>query len=74
MKNFVISCCRFPVHVVTCDACVCVCVCAGEQVVSPSVDPRGGVRRARGAGHGGAVPRLRDARPAQYVLRDRHQR
>lgn len=46
----------------------------GEQVVPGAVDARGGERRARGAGHRRAVPGLRHARPAQHVLRDRHQR
>lgn len=41
----------------------------GSGTCAPFSSPGGGVRRARGAGHGGAVHGLRDARPQSHVRR-----
>ena len=41
-----------------------------EQELPAAVDQSGGVGRTHHPGHGGAVPRLRHARPPQDVLRD----
>ena len=46
---------------------------SGEQALPAAEHEGGGVRGARGAGHGRALPRLRHARPQEALLRDRHQ-